>query len=114
MAKESGYVQVKLPSGEVKRILGQCYATIGVLGNDELRNACAGKAGILRHRGWRPAVRGVAMSDPKNDHPHAGSYSKTGIGMKAPKSPWGWKTLGVKSRKRTRTNYTIIKKRKGK
>lgn len=113
IAKEGRYVNVKLPSGEVKRIVGDCYATIGVLGNIDQRNTQLGKAGRMRHLGWRPKVRGVAMNDPHGDHPHAGKYKTTGIGMASPKSPWGWKTRGVKTRKRSRTDYTIVTKRKG-
>ncbi len=114
IAKEGDYVNVKLPSGEVKKILGLCYATIGVVGNIDKRNVVLGKAGRKRHLGRRPHVRGVAMGDPHRDHPHAGKYSTTGIGRVAPLSPWGWKTKGVKTRKRVRTDYTIVSRRKGK
>jgi large subunit ribosomal protein L2 len=107
MAKEGNHVNIKLPSGETKRILGVCKATIGVLSNMDLRNTQAGKAGRKRHLGNRPAVRGVAMPDP-GKHPHAGSYKDTGVGMPSPKSPWGWKTRGVKTRKRKKTDYTIV------
>ncbi len=110
MAKEGKYVTLKLPSGELKKVLGVCYATIGMLSNMDLRNTQLGKAGRKRHLGWRPSVRGVAMSDP-SDHPHAGPYHGNGVGRLAPQSPWGWKTLGVKTRKRSHTNYTIVKSR---
>ena len=112
LAKEGDYVNVKLPSGEVKKLPGRCYATIGVLSNTDVRNVRLGKAGRKRHLGWRPHVRGVAMANPAGDHPHAGKYRTSGIGMPAPKSPWGWLTRGVKTRKRKRTNYTIVKRRK--
>lgn len=112
LAKEGGFVNVKLPSGEVKRFMDSCYATIGVLSNADQRNVRLGKAGRKRHLGWRPHVRGVAMANPAADHPHAGKYKTSGIGMSSPKSPWGWKTRGVKTRKRRRTDYTIIKRRK--
>lgn len=112
MAKESGFVNVKLPSGEVKRFMDGCYATIGVLSNADQRNVRLGKAGRKRHLGWRPHVRGVAMANPAADHPHAGKYKTSGIGMSSPKSPWGWKTRGVKTRKRRRTDYTVVKRRK--
>lgn len=112
LAKEGDYVNVKLPSGEVKKIMGRCYATIGVPSNPDKRNINLGKAGRKRHLGWRPHVRGVAMANPAGDHPHAGKYRTSGIGMSSPKSPWGWKTRGVKTRRRKRTNYTIIKRRK--
>lgn len=114
MAKEGNYVNLKLPSGEVKKVQGKCYATVGVLTNMDVRNVVLGKAGRNRHLGVRPGVRGVAMSNPKKDHPHAGSYKDNGIGMPSPKSPWGWKTRGVKTRKRSRTNYTIVKDRRKK
>ncbi len=114
IAKEGEYVNVKLPSGEVKSILGRCYATIGVVGNIDKRNIDLGKAGRKRHLGRRPHVRGVAMGDPHRDHPHAGKYSTSGVGMASPMSPWGWKTRGVKTRKRVRTDYTIVSRRKSK
>jgi large subunit ribosomal protein L2 len=114
IAKEDNYVNVKLPSGEVKRIADACVATIGVIGNIDKRNVVLGKAGRMRHLGRRPHVRGVAMGDPHRDHPHAGKYSTSGIGLVAPLSPWGWKTKGVKTRKRHKTDYTIVSKRKEK
>ena len=112
IAKEGAYVNVKLPSGEVKRLFARCYATIGVLSNSDWRNVRFGKAGRKRHLGWRPHVRGVAMANPAADHPHAGKYKTSGIGMASPKSPWGWITRGVRTRKRKRTDYTIVKRRK--
>jgi large subunit ribosomal protein L2 len=112
IAKEGDYVNVKLPSGEVKKVRGICYATIGVLGNIDKRNARLGKAGRKRYTGVRPHVRGVAMGDPHRDHPHAGKYGKSGIGIASPKSPWGWITRGVKTRRRVRTNYTIVSDRR--
>ena len=114
IAKEGDYVNVKLPSGEVKKIRGVCYATIGVVGNIDKRNIDLGKAGRKRHLGRRPHVRGIVMGDPHRDHPHAGKYSTSGIGMIAALSPWGWKTKGVRTRKRVRTDYTIVSRRKGK
>lgn len=110
-AKEEKYVNVKLPSGEIKKFHKDCRATIGSLSNAEKRNIKIGKAGINRLKGKRPSVRGVAMSDPKHDHPHAGSYSTSGIGMSSPKTPWGKKARGVKTRKRKNTNYTVVKSR---
>ncbi len=114
MAKEEGFVNLKMPSGEVKRISDRCYATIGVLTNMELRNVRLGKAGRNRHLGVRPAVRGVAMGNPKKSHPHAGSYKTTGIGMPGPKTKWGKPARGVRTRRRHKTNYTIIKSRHSK
>lgn len=113
MAKESKYVNIKLPSGEVKRFLADCFATIGKLGNADVRNADLGKAGRNRHLGNRPHVRGVAYPSPR-DHPHGGSYKTTGIGMSSPKSPWGWKTRGKKTRKRKQTDKFIVKSRRAK
>ncbi|KKU32168.1 MAG: 50S ribosomal protein L2 [candidate division WWE3 bacterium GW2011_GWA1_46_21] len=112
LAKEERYVNIKLPSGETRKVLGVCYATIGVLGNADLRHVNIGKAGRNRKLGWRPQVRGVAMPDP-GKHPHAGSYKTTGIGMPSPKSPWGWKTRGKKTRRRTHTSKFILGKGKG-
>lgn len=113
IAKEGNYVNVKLPSGEVKKIRGTCYATIGVVGNVDKRNVVLGKAGRNRYLGRRPHVRGVAMGDPHGDHPHAGKYSTSGVGMH-PKTPWGKKAKGVRTRKRKRTDYTIVSRRKAK
>lgn len=110
LAKEGKYVNVKLPSGEVKKILGVCLATIGVLSNVDLRNTSLGKAGRNRHKGVRPTVRGVAMPDP-GKHPHAGSYKKNGVGMPSAKTPWGKKAKGVKTRSRKHTDYTVVTNR---
>jgi len=103
--------QIKLPSGEFKKVSLECFATVGVLSNQDLRNVRLGKAGTNRHKGNRPSVRGVAMANP-SDHPHAGSYKDNGIGMPSPKSPWGWKTRGVKTRTRRHTNKFIVKDRR--
>lgn len=109
MAIEGNYAHVKLPSGEVRKILRNCYATVGDLSNANLRHSKAGKAGRKRHLGWRPAVRGVAMGT--DAHPHGGSYSDTGIGMPSPKTPWGKKTRGKKTRRRKNTDKFIIKRK---
>jgi len=109
MAIEGRYAHVKMPSGEVRKILVTCYATIGALSNADHRHTRAGKAGRKRHLGWRPAVRGVAMGT--DGHPHGGSYSDTGIGMPSPKTPWGKKTRGKKTRKRKSTDKYIIKRK---
>lgn len=113
MAKETEYGIIKLPSGEVRKVFARCYATIGSLSNPELRHANLGKAGVNRYKGRRPHTRGVAMADP-SDHPHAGSYKTAGIGMPSPKSPWGWKTKGFKTRRRMNTRKFIISERKKK
>ena len=110
MAKEGKYANVKMPSGEIRKILDSCYATIGEIGNADHRHTRAGKAGKKRHMGNRPAVRGVAMGT--DGHPHGGSYSDTGIGMPSPKTPWGKKTRGKKSRSRKYTDKYIVKGKK--
>ncbi|MFZ5424688.1 MAG: 50S ribosomal protein L2 [Patescibacteria group bacterium] len=113
MAKEGKYVNIKLPSGEIKKVLKTCYATMGVLSNADLRNTQMGKAGRARHKGKRPHIRGIAIANP-SDHPHGGSYKDNGIGMPSPKSPWGWKTRGKLTRKRKHTDKFIVKSRRKK
>jgi large subunit ribosomal protein L2 len=114
MAKEGNYVNIKLPSGEVKRILQDCLATVGVLSNPDYRNRVLGKAGIARHLGARPHIRGVAIANP-TDHPHGGSYKDKGVGMPSPKSPWGWKTKGKKTMKRKiGLKYMVSQRMRGK
>ena len=109
MAKEGSYAQVRLPSGEVRLILETCMATIGQVGNTEHGNIKLGKAGRRRWLGWRPSVRGTAM-DPAS-HPHGGGEGKTGIGMKAPKTPWGKPALGKRTRRNKRTDKFIVRRR---
>lgn len=110
-AKEGKYAHVKLPSGEIKRILLDARATIGSLSNPEKRHVNLGKAGRHRHLGRRPHVRGVAHASPR-EHPHGGSYKDNGVGMPSPKSPWGKKTRGKKTRKRKHTDKYVVKERK--
>lgn len=88
---------VKLPSGQVRQIPLSCYATIGEVGNPDVKNIKLGKAGRKRHMGIRPTVRGVAQNP--NSHPHGGGEGRSGIGRKSPMSPWGKKTLGKKTRR---------------
>lgn len=109
LAKEGAYAQVRLPSGEVRLIHERCMATIGQVGNTDHANVKLGKAGRSRWMGWRPAVRGVAM-DP-NSHPHGGGEGRSGIGMKAPKTPWGKPALGKKTRVNKRTAKFIVRRR---
>jgi large subunit ribosomal protein L2 len=98
VAKEEDYAQVRLPSGEVRMISVECMASIGVIGNEQHQNIQIGKAGRKRHMGFRPSVRGVVMNAV--DHPHGGGDGgRHGIGS-APKTPWGQKTLGYKTRRR--------------
>lgn len=111
MAKEGNYVNIKLPSGEVKKFLQDCLATVGVLSNIDFRNRVLGKAGIARHLGLRPHIRGVAVANP-SDHPHGGSYKDKGVGMPSPKSPWGWKTRGKKTRSRKTGLKYLVSSRK--
>ena len=109
VAKEGKYVTVRLPSGEMRKILETCMATIGQVGNAEHGNVKIGKAGRARWLGWRPSVRGTAQ-DPAS-HPHGGGEGKTGIGMPAPKTPWGKPALGVRTRKNKRTDDFIVRRR---
>jgi large subunit ribosomal protein L2 len=109
MAKEGKYAHVRLPSGEVRLIHQRCMATIGQVGNTDHGNISLGKAGRKRHRGWRPTVRGSAMSP--RDHPHGGGEGKTPIGMPSPKSPWGKPTLGYKTRRNKATDKWIVRRR---
>jgi large subunit ribosomal protein L2 len=109
LGKEGAYAAVRLPSGEVRRVRQTCYATIGEVGNPDHSNIKLGKAGRKRHRGFRPAVRGSAMS-PK-DHPHGGGEGRSPIGLPGPKSPWGKPTLGKKTRRNKQTEKFIIRHR---
>lgn len=113
LGKDGKYVTVKLPSTEVRKILGVCRATIGRVGNEEHGNMVIGKAGRKRHMGRRPHVRGSVMNP--NDHPHGGGEGRAPIGMPSPVSPWGKKTMGLKTRKKNKkSNKLIVKRRKTK
>jgi large subunit ribosomal protein L2 len=109
LGKEGAYVVLRLPSGEVRRVRQECMATIGQVGNTDHGNVRLGKAGRKRWKGWRPTVRGSAM-DPAS-HPHGGGEGRTGIGMAAPKTPWGKPALGVRTRRNKRTDKYIIRRR---
>ncbi|HIE25403.1 MAG TPA: 50S ribosomal protein L2 [Anaerolineales bacterium] len=109
LAKEGDYAQIRLPSGEVRLIRQACYATIGQVGNVDHSNIKLGKAGRKRHMGIRPTVRGSAMNP--NDHPHGGGEGRQPIGMPSPKSPWGKKTLGKKTRRNKTTDKYIVRRR---
>lgn len=111
-AVQGEYAHVELPSGEVRMIDKECFASIGRLSNADHANVNIGKAGRNRHRGQRPEVRGKAMNPC--DHPHGGGEGGCPIGMKYPKTPWGLHALGVKTRRRKKSNRWIIKSRKGK
>lgn len=108
LAKESGYAQIKLPSGETRMVHLECYATIGQVGNLNSENISLGKAGRKRWLGIRPTVRGVAMNPI--DHPHGGGEGRTS-GGRHPVSPWGTPTKGYKTRNNKRTQSFIIKRR---
>ena len=108
MAREGVYAQVRLRSGEVRRVHIECRATIGEVGNEEHSLRSIGKAGAMRWRGVRPTVRGVAMNPV--DHPHGGGEGRTAAGMD-PVSPWGTKTKGYRTRKNKRTNSMIVQRR---
>jgi large subunit ribosomal protein L2 len=110
VARESGFATLKLPSGEMRMVSENCYATIGVLGNSEHKNIKLGKAGRTRHMGIRPTVRGAVMNPV--DHPHGGGEGKAPIGRSGPVTPWGKPTLGYKTRKRRKlSNKYIVRRR---
>ncbi len=112
VAKEGIFAQLRLPSGEVRQVLQECMAHLGSVGNEQHQNVKLGKAGRTRKKGIRPTVRGVVMNAV--DHPHGGGEGKHGLGGKhgrSPKSPWGQKTLGYKTRTRKSTNKFIVRSR---
>lgn len=111
VAKEGKFVTLKLPSGEVRMIRNECYATIGQVGNIDAINITIGKAGRNRWLGNRPEVRGVVMNAV--DHPHGGGEGRSPIGRPQPVTPWGKPALGVKTRSKTKySNQFIIRRRK--
>ena len=111
MAKEERYVLVRLPSGEIRKILADCLATIGQVGNVEHSQIKLGRAGRARLMGRRPTVRGSAMSP--RDHPHGGGEGKSPIGMPGPKTPWGKPALGYRTRRRKGSDQYIVRRRRG-
>ena len=113
LGREDKYVLLRLQSGEVRKVLGVCYATIGTVGNEDYELVNLGKAGRTRHMGIRPTNRGSVMNP--NDHPHGGGEGRAPIGRKAPVTPWGKKALGLKTRKSKKaSNKLIVTSRKGK
>ena len=111
LGREGNYVMIRLSSGEQRRVLGTCMATIGVVGNEDSNLVKLGKAGRKRHMGIRPTVRGSVMNP--NDHPHGGGEGRAPIGRKGPVTPWGKPALGYKTRnKKKSTNKFIVKRRK--
>ncbi|HEY83462.1 MAG TPA: 50S ribosomal protein L2 [Dehalococcoidia bacterium] len=111
MVREGEYVLVRLASGEMRRIRGECFATIGQVGNVEHQNIELGKAGRKRLMGWRPTVRGSAMTP--RDHPHGGGEGRSPVGLPGPKTPWGKPALGYRTRKPKASDKLIVKRRKG-
>lgn len=112
-SKDNGFVTVKLPSGEIRLIKELCFATIGQVSNLEHKNRKLGKAGVRRHMGWRPTVRGIAQHP--DSHPHGGGEGRSGIGMPSPKTPWGKPALGYKTRGKSKySNKYIVKDRRAK
>ena len=109
MVKEGEYALIRLPSSEVRRIRIECLATIGQIGNIDHQNIKLGKAGRRRWLGWRPTVRGSAMSP--RDHPHGGGEGRSPIGMPGPKTPWGKPALGYRTRKSKPSDKMIVKRR---
>lgn len=109
LAKESDYATLRMPSGEVRRIRLECYATVGQVGNLDHSNIKLGKAGRKRYLGIRPTVRGSAMSP--RDHPHGGGEGRSPVGMPGPKSPWGKPTRGYKTRRNKATDKYIVRRR---
>ncbi|MFQ6861858.1 MAG: 50S ribosomal protein L2 [Beduini sp.] len=110
LGKEDKYVIIRLASGEVRKFLSVCTATVGVVGNEDHGLVNYGKAGRMRWKGVRPTVRGSVMNP--NDHPHGGGEGKTSIGRKAPMTPWGKKALGVKTRKSKKASTKLIVRRR--
>jgi len=109
LAKEGEYATLRLPSAEMRLVRKECMATVGEVGNVDHGNIKLGKAGRKRWLGRRPAVRGSAMSP--RDHPHGGGEGRSPIGMSSPKSPWGKKTLGKKTRRNKATDKYIVRRR---
>ena len=109
MAKEGGYATLRLPSGEMRKVLLACKATIGQVGNLDHELVSLGKAGRKRHMGVRPTVRGAVMNP--NDHPHGGGEGKSPVGMPSPVTPWGKPALGYKTRKHHKASDRFIVKR---
>ncbi len=109
VARDEVYAQVKLPSGEVRMVSVDCTASIGVVGNEQHQNIKVGKAGRTRNKGIRPSVRGVVMNAA--DHPHGGGDGGRHGTAKDPRTPWGQKTLGYKTRSRKKSNKYIIRSR---
>ncbi|MBQ3271361.1 50S ribosomal protein L2 [Candidatus Saccharibacteria bacterium] len=109
MAKEDGYATLKMPSGEVRKVLSSCQASVGVVGNEQHQNVKIGAAGRTRRKGIRPTVRGVVMN--ATDHPHGGGDGGRHGSGKAPRTPWGQLTLGYRTRHNKKTDKMIVRSR---
>ena len=109
LAKEDKYTLLRLPSGEMRRVLNGCMATVGQVSAIDHKNVKLGKAGRKRNMGWRPSVRGVAMSP--RAHPHGGGEGRSPIGMPGPKTPWGKPALGYRTRRNKATDQFIVRRR---
>ena len=112
LGREGKYVMIRLSSGEQRKILGTCMATIGEVGNADFELVHLGKAGRSRHMGIRPTVRGSVMNP--NDHPHGGGEGRAPVGRKGPVTPWGKPALGYKTRKKQASDKLIVRRRNGK
>ena len=112
LGREGKYVLIRLQSGETRKVLGSCLATVGVVGNEDYELVNIGKAGRTRHMGIRPHNRGSVMNP--NDHPHGGGEGRTPIGRKGPVTPWGKPALGYKTRKNKKASSKLIVSRKTK
>ena len=112
LGREGKYVMIRLSSGEQRKILGTCMATIGEVGNEDFELVHLGKAGRSRHMGIRPTVRGSVMNP--NDHPHGGGEGRAPVGRKGPVTPWGKPALGYKTRKKKASDKLIVRRRNGK
>lgn len=112
LGREGKYVMIRLSSGEQRKVLGTCMATIGEVGNEDASPVRIGKAGRKRHMGIRPTVRGSVMNP--NDHPHGGGEGRAPVGRKAPMTPWGKPALGLKTRKKKQSDKFIVRRRNSK
>lgn len=112
LGREEKYILIRLQSGEVRKILSTCRATIGEVGNEEWELVNIGKAGRKRHMGIKPTVRGSVMNP--NDHPHGGGEGRAPVGRKSPMTPWGKKARGLKTRKKNKSSNALIVRRRTK
>lgn len=112
LGREDKYVMIRLSSGEQRKVLGTCMATVGVVGNEDSSLVKIGTAGRKRHMGVRPTVRGSVMNP--NDHPHGGGEGRAPVGRKAPMTPWGKPALGLKTRKKKQSDKFIVRRRNSK